>query len=62
MSFRKRRLPGKVAHALIPALKKQRQGDLCEFEVSLVYKANSKTVRTVTQRDPVLRQRRENVD
>ena len=33
---------------LIPALGRQWQGDLCEFEVSLVYRA-----RTVTQRKPV---------
>ena len=30
-----------VAHAFIPALGRQRQVDLCEFEASLVYKASS---------------------
>ena len=33
---------------LIPALGRQRQGDLSEFDVNLVYKASSKTVKTVT--------------
>jgi hypothetical protein len=36
---------------LIPALKKQRQPNLCEFEVSLVYKVNSRIVRA-TQKNP----------
>ena len=39
--------------SLIPALGKQRQVDLCEFEASLVYRASSRTVRAVTQRNPV---------
>ena len=38
---------------LIPALGKQRQVDLSEFEASLVYKASFKTARIVTQRNPV---------
>jgi hypothetical protein len=38
--------------ALIPALRRQRQADLCESEVSLVYKVSFRTVRT-TQRNPV---------
>ena len=38
---------------LIPALGSQRQADLCEFEVSLVYKASFRTAKTVTQRNPV---------
>jgi hypothetical protein len=42
-----------VAHPLIPALGRQRQEDLCEFRVSLVYRVSSKTSR-VTQRNPVL--------
>jgi hypothetical protein len=29
--------------SLIPALGRQRQVDLCEFEVSLIYKVNSRT-------------------
>ena len=37
---------------LIPALMRQRQVDICEFEASLVYRENSRTVRT-TQRNPV---------
>ena len=31
------------------------QTDLCELKISLVYKASSRTVRTVTQRNPVLK-------
>jgi hypothetical protein len=34
---------------LIPALERQRQADLCEYEASLVCKVSSRTVRT-TQR------------
>ena len=32
---------------LIPALRKQRQADLCEFEASLVYIASSRTARDI---------------
>ena len=39
--------------ALIPAFGRQRQVDLCEFEVSLVYKVSSKTGSKATQRNPV---------
>ena len=35
---------------MIPALRRQRQGDLCEYEDSLVYRENSATVRA-TQRN-----------
>ena len=38
---------------LIPALKRQRQVDLCEFEASLVYIVSSRIARTVSQRNPV---------
>ena len=38
---------------LIPALGRQRKADLCEFETSVVYRASSRTVKTVTQRNPV---------
>jgi hypothetical protein len=38
---------------LIPALRGQRQADLCELVASLVYKENSRTVRAVSQRNPV---------
>ena len=38
---------------MIPALRKQRQEDLCEFEASLVYRVSSMTARAVTQRNPV---------
>jgi hypothetical protein len=32
--------------SLIPALEKQRQGDLCQFEATLVYIENSRTARS----------------
>ena len=41
--------------SLIPALRRQRRADLCEFEASLAYKASSRTAGTVTQRNPVLK-------
>jgi hypothetical protein len=39
---------------LIPALGRWRQEDLCEFEVSLVYRMSSRTARA-TQRNSVLK-------
>ena len=44
---------------LIPALRRQRQVDLCEFEASLVYEASSRTVRAVTQRNPDSQQKQQ---
>ena len=38
---------------LIPALRKQRQADLCEFRACLVYRVSSRTA-SATQRNPVL--------
>ena len=38
---------------LIPALGRQKWADLCEFKVSLVYRASSKTARTVLHRETV---------
>ena len=41
---------------LIPALERQGQADLCEFEASLLYSVSSRTARAVTpvaQRNPV---------
>ena len=40
-----------VAHAFNPALRRQRQEDLCEFEASLYYRASSRTARA-TQKNP----------
>ena len=40
-----------MAHTFNPALRRQRQTDLCEFEASLVYRASSRTVRA-TQKNP----------
>jgi hypothetical protein len=36
---------------LIPAVGRQRQEDLCEFDVSLVYSEHSKIARALTQRE-----------
>jgi hypothetical protein len=38
---------------LIPALERQRQVALCEFEARLFYKASSRTARAVTQGNPI---------
>ena len=35
---------------IIPALKRKRQENLCQFETSLVYKASSRTARTIAQK------------
>ena len=44
---------------LIPALqRRRRQLDLCEFKASLVYLVSSRTARTVTQRNPVLKNKK----
>ena len=43
--------PDFVAH-VIPAFRRQRQADLCEFKANLVYIENFRTVRA-TQNDPV---------
>ena len=40
--------------SLIPAFRRQRQSDLCEFEASLLYKVSSTTVKG-TQRNLVLK-------
>jgi hypothetical protein len=44
----------KLGTPLIPALRRQRQADLCDFEASLVYRASSRTARAV-QRNLVWR-------
>ena len=44
---------------LVPALGRQRQVDHCEFEASLIYKLSSRTVRAVTQRNPILKKQKE---
>jgi hypothetical protein len=38
--------------SLVPALGRQRQEDLCEFEVSLVYRVSSRTAK-IKKREPV---------
>ena len=42
-------------HPLIPALGKQRQANLCEFEAIMVYRESAKTARAVTQINSVLK-------
>ena len=44
---------------LVPELDRQRQVDLCKFEAYLVYRVSSRTVRAVTQRNPVLKQNKQ---
>ena len=44
--------------ALIPALGRQRQADLCEFEASLVHRASSRTARTVNTKNSVSKNQR----
>ena len=44
-------------HTLIPALRRQRQVDLCEFKTSLVYRTSVK-IATVTQKYPVFKNRK----
>jgi hypothetical protein len=41
------------------ALRRKRQGDLCEFEVSLVCRASSRTARTI-QRNPISNKTKQN--
>ena len=56
-------VPGGGGRApLIPALERQRQVDLCEFEAGLVYAqstgVSSRTARAITQRKPVSKTKR----
>jgi hypothetical protein len=47
-----------VVHApLIPALRRQKQNDLCEFELSLVYRSSTRTVWAM-QRNSVLKKKK----
>jgi hypothetical protein len=46
--------------SLIPALRRQRQTDPCEFKVSLVYRLGFRTARTV-QRNPVSKKKTKNL-
>lgn len=49
-------MAGALQHmTLIPALERQRQMVLWEFQDNLVYKASSKTSRVVTQGNPVMK-------
>jgi hypothetical protein len=45
---------------LIPAPRRQKQADLCEFETSLVYRGSSGTARD-TQRNPVLKKKKNKI-
>jgi 3-polyprenyl-4-hydroxybenzoate decarboxylase len=42
---------------LIPAFRRQRQVDLCEFQASLIYTVNSRTARAI-QRNPVSKKKK----
>ena len=46
-----------VAHAFIPALRRQRQrqADLCEFKANLVYRMSSRTARACYTEKPCLK-------
>ena len=44
---------------LVPALGRQRQADLSEFEASLVYQASSRTARIVTQKNNVSKKKKD---
>ena len=46
-----------VVHTFVPALKKQRLVDLCEFESGLVFRVSSRTVRAM-QRNSILREKK----
>ena len=50
-----------VLPSLISSLKKQRQTDLCEFEASLVYRVSSRTGSKATQRNLVLKIKKQSV-
>jgi hypothetical protein len=43
---------------LIPALGRQKQAELCEFEASLAYRASSRTAKA-TYRNPVLKKQKQ---
>jgi hypothetical protein len=47
---------------LIPALRRQRQMDLCEFEARLVYRVNSRTARKPAPSPPKRQGRLANQD
>ena len=49
-------------HTVIPALKKQRQTDLCEFETSLVYRVSSRTGFRATQTNPVSKTKNKKIE
>ena len=46
---------------MIPALMRQSEADLFEFEASLFYKASSRTARAAIQRHPVSRKEKEKI-
>jgi hypothetical protein len=48
---------GSIRPLLSPALRRQRQAELCEFKARPVYRANARTAKT-TQRNPVLKKKK----
>ena len=56
--FKKQKTVGWWWHTpLTPAFRRQKQEDLSEFEVSLVYRVSSRTARIVTQGNPVSKEK-----
>jgi hypothetical protein len=51
-----------VATPLIPTLWRQRQAGLCEFKATLVYRKSSRTAKTVSWRNPGLRNLNKYID
>ena len=46
-----------MIHSFSPSIWRQRQEDLYEFKVYLIYKASFKTARVITQRSPILKRK-----
>lgn len=50
-----------VAHASNARTQKAEAGGFCELKANLVYKANSRTIKTITQRIPVSERKKRQV-
>ena len=50
-----------VAHTFNPALRTQRQVNVCEIEVSLVHTANVRTGCKATEKNPVSKNKQKNL-
>jgi hypothetical protein len=49
-----------VAHAFDPSTQEAESDDVCDFEISLVYRVSSRTAGPVTQRNPVSKNNKTN--